>query len=244
MPVEHLGHASHPGQSPQAVGPEHRYAGAAQDPPAGHGEVLEVGPVVRVLVRDHHRVDFFDGHVALQVGQRAAPGVHPQVGAVARQEVAAARPTRPRVGAVAAKDGDGQAHPRGSPRGHLVDLGTEQRAAEPAEGVGVAGRDPGVGAGRGGISTEVGPRQGGSQLECRLVRGADQDDLTTDHIADGASQERVVGAAEQEGVHLGFPDGRQQPFGQDVHLVGVGLASFDELHETGQAAQVRSTAAL
>ena len=40
-----------------------------------------------------------------------------------------------------------------------------------------------------------------------------------------------MGAAQQQGVHLGFADGGQQPFGQHRDLVAFDLAALHELHE-------------
>ena len=44
-------------------------------------------------------------------------------------------------------------------------------------------------------------------------------------------------AAEQQGIDLRVGDGRQQALGEHSHLLGVGLASLDELDE----ARTRST---
>ena len=77
---------------------------SAQGPAAGHPEVLEIGPVVRVLVGDDNGVHLFHGDVPLQVGQRAAAHSPATPGAVAGDQVAAAAPPGPGIGAVAAED--------------------------------------------------------------------------------------------------------------------------------------------
>ena len=60
-----------------------------------------------------------------------------------------------------------------------------------------------------------------------------QHHITAHHVADGAGQERIVGAAQEQRVHFGVAHGRQEALGQHVDLIRVSLAALDELHEPG-----------
>ena len=70
-------------------------------------------------------------------------------------------------------------------------------------------------------------------LERGLVRRGDEHDLASHHVTDRAGEVRVVGAAQEQRVHVRGDGRREQTLGQHVHLLGVGLTSFDELHEPG-----------
>src|SRR4029077_10516021 len=71
----------------------------------------------------------------------------------------------------------------------------------------------------------------GAYLEGCLVRARDEHDVAPDGVSDGAGQKGIVGAAEQEGVNPGVADRFEQALGEDADLVGVSVASFDDLHE-------------
>ena len=55
----------------------------------------------------------------------------------------------------------------------------------------------------------------------------------TEHVADHPGEERVVGAAEEQGVDAGRAHRGEQPLGEHGHLVARRLAPLDELDEPG-----------
>ena len=71
------------------------------------------------------------------------------------------------------------------------------------------------------------------RAERRLVGRADQRDVGPIDVADHPGEERVVRAAEQQGVDVGGRDRGEQPLGEHRHLVAGRLAALDELDEAG-----------
>ena len=82
-------------------------------------------------------------------------------------------------------------------------------------------------------SPEPGIGQDRTDLEGRLVGRGDEHHVAPHHVADRPGQERVVGAAQEQGVHARGPDGGEQTLRQDVDLIALGLAPLDELDEAG-----------
>lgn len=68
----------------------------------------QIGAVVGVQMGDPHGVDLAEGHVPLELGEGAGPGVHPQADAAALDEVAGAGVARPGEGGGGPEDGDPQ----------------------------------------------------------------------------------------------------------------------------------------
>ena len=85
----------------------------------------------------------------------------------------------------------------------------------------------------GGVTGEVELGEQGANPERGLVGRVDQHHLAPHDIADRASEERVMGAAEQQCVDLCIDQRSEKTFCQDVHLIGIGLTPFDELDESG-----------
>ena len=75
-------------------------------------------------------------------------------------------------------------------------------------------------------------------FERGLVGTRDEHDVRAHDVADRAGEQRVVRATEHERVDAGLDNGREQPLGEDVHLIGVDVAGLDELDEPGHAAHV------
>ena len=80
-------------------------------------------------------------------------------------------------------------------------------------------------------------------IERGLLGRRDEDDLWPHHVRDRPRQKRVVRASEQQGVDFSVDQRREEPLGQDVHLVTCDLAALDELDEarTGETVDPRLT---
>ena len=188
-------------------------------------------------------VEVVEGDVALQVGQRPEPQSSQTGG---RRCAAGSRCRRRRRGDTCPRQ----------PRTVIDERHGSHRTArrhDPARARGGAGRasrnnatSPELHQRCAGAGPSDGPGQGRpveqrSHLEGGLVGRRHQHDVAAHHVADRAGQERVVRAAEQQGVDLGVDDRGQQPLGQHVHLVAAGLAPLDELDEAraGGAGQLQ-----
>ena len=127
----------------------------------------------------------------------------------------------------------------GIPRLHLVQLRPQQPPAEPLE---TAVSPEEIHLWRPAVVPR--PRRVGQQrahLERGLVRRADQHHVAPDHIADGPGQERVVGAAQQQRVHLGVPDGASSRSASTCTWSEAVSPRSTNSTKPGQAAQVSST---
>ena len=122
----------------------------------------------------------------------------------------------------------------GLPRLGVVELGSEEAAAEVAERLHVATGQEAVAARRPSWAGAAGrAHRAARRAEGGLVGGADQRDVGAHDVADHAAEERIVGAAEQQGVDVGRHHRGEEALGEHGHLVAAGLAAFDELDEAG-----------
>ena len=127
---------------------------------------------------------------------------------------------RPRVGPASASSGPSSRRPQapGSSRRRRTTSSAASRAA------------------RGGTGP-TGAVEQAADLEGGLVGRGHEHDVAAHHIGEGAGQERVVGAAQQQGVDLGLDHRGQQPLGQ--HVTWSGRVSPRSTNSTnpGQAAR-------
>ena len=166
-----------------------------------------------------------------RLARQPGPRSTDHVGALVADEVAAARAVGRRVAARAAEDGEGQSHATA-----LTSSSSGPSSWRPSRrNTSTSPEDskrwrPGPAVGRSG---QVELAEQGPHPERGLVGRVDQHDVAAHDVADRAGEERVVGAAEQQGVDGGVDQRGEQPLGEHVDLVGVGLAPLDELDEAG-----------
>lgn len=111
------------------------------------------------------------------------------------------------------------------------EFGAEQPPAQLAETMDVAARQEAVLADTAVASQQAEIRESMSGGERRLVGRTDQGDARPHHVADGASEEGIVRAAEQQCVDISLTNGCEQSLGEHGDLVAQRLTTLDELDE-------------
>src|SRR5699024_283236 len=112
------------------------------------------------------------------------------------------------------------------------DLRSEEAPGQGVEGRGLAGAQEAVpGRGYAVATSQVTGHQGGVHVLGGLFGAGDQGDRIAHHVLDDGGQQRVVRAAQYEGVDIGGQDRREVLPGHGQQFGPAGDAALDELHE-------------